>query len=112
MPRVMKKFERAAALAALVTIILAWFVGALRKEADLAPFLEKALPGAGHFESFSPGIYAGSSGPGKPVIGYAAIGEASGYGGPMKVVVGVDPTGNIIGIVIFDHKETAPFFIL
>jgi len=106
----MKKFERAAALVALVTIILAWFAGALRQETDLAPFLEKALPGAGYFESFSPGIYAGSSAPGKPVIGYAAIGKASGYGGPMKVVVGVDLAGNINGIVIVDHKETAPFF--
>ncbi|UCH93421.1 MAG: FMN-binding protein, partial [Candidatus Aminicenantes bacterium] len=108
----MKKFERIAAAAALGTIILAWILGGLRQEADLVPFIKKALPGAIYLESVSNGIYAGkaSNQPGSPVIGYAAIGKAGGYGGPMRVAVGVEPKGGIIGIVIVDHKETIPFF--
>lgn len=108
----MKKFERTAAVVALVTIILAWGAGGLRQEADLIPFIKKALPGAVYLESVSNGIYAGktSNQPGTPVLGYAAIGKAGGYGGPMKVAVGVNSAGDIIGISIVDHKETIPFF--
>lgn len=96
----MKKFERIAAVVALVTIILAWVVGALRQEADLIPFIKKALPGAVYLESVSNGIYAGkaSNQTGTPVLGYAAIDKAGGYGGPMQVAVGVNSAGDIIGI--------------
>jgi hypothetical protein len=71
----MKKFARIAAVVVLVTILLAWVVGGLRQEADLIPFIKKAIPGAVYFESISGGIYAGKTSiqPGTPVLGYAAI---------------------------------------
>lgn len=108
----MKKFERIAAVVALVTIILAWVLGALRQEADLIPFIKKMLPNAVCLESVSNGIYAGkvSNQTGTPVLGYAAIDKAGGYGGPMQVAVGVNSAGDIIGIAVVDHKETIPFF--
>jgi uncharacterized protein with FMN-binding domain len=110
-----KKIERILGIIALVTIIAAWIGGALRQEADVEPFLKKALPGAEVLEPVSSGIYAGyapkaSEEPGQPVTGYAAIGKANGYGGPMRVAVGVDLSGNVSGIAIVDHKETIPFF--
>ena len=108
----MKKFERIAAVIALITIIFAWVLGALRQEADLIPFIKKALPNAVYLESISNGIYAGkaSNQTGPPVLGYAAIEKAGGYGGPMQVAVGVNSAGDIIGIAVVDHKETTPFF--
>jgi Na+-translocating ferredoxin:NAD+ oxidoreductase RnfG subunit len=110
-----KKLERILGVAALLTIIAAWIAGALRQEADREPFLKKALPGAEIFKPVSAGIYAGYAANDfkesvRPVIGYTAIGTANGYGGPMRVAVGVDLTGNISGITIIDHKETIPFF--
>lgn len=110
-----KKFERILGVIALVTIIAAWIGGALRQEADLLPFLKEALPGPEVLKPVSAGIYAGyaakeSKDQDKPVIGYAAIGKATGYGGPMRVAVGVDLSGKISGITIVDHKETIPFF--
>jgi Na+-translocating ferredoxin:NAD+ oxidoreductase RnfG subunit len=108
----MKKFERIAAVVALVTIILAWVAGTLRQEADLIPFIKKVLPNAVYLESVSNGIYVGkaSNQTGGPVLGYAAVEKAGGYGGPMQVAVGMNSAGDIIGITIVDHKETIPFF--
>ena len=39
-----KRLERLLALAALVTIVIAYFIGLSRAEADLEPFFEQAFP--------------------------------------------------------------------
>lgn len=107
----MRKSERIAGSVVLTTIIIAWIVGASRKSMDPGPFLREALPGAVVFEPAGAGIYAGRN-PGdsrNPTVGYVTVGRASGYGGPMRVAVGVDMEGRVRGLAIIDHKETAPF---
>ncbi|GAF91603.1 unnamed protein product, partial [marine sediment metagenome] len=42
--------------------------------------------------------------------GYVAIGEADGYGGPLRAAVGVDLNGNVISVAIVDNKETRSWY--
>lgn len=46
------------------------------------------------------------------MVGYAAAGEAPGYGGPIVMLVGVDPAGDVIGTQIVEHRELPGFFRL
>ena len=108
----MKKFERIAGVAAMVTVIAAWLIGGLRRTADLTPFLPRALPGASEFKPAGNGIHAGENPriAGNPVVGFVTVARAGGYGGPMQVAVGVDMAGKLTGATVIDHKETPPFF--
>lgn len=108
----MKKFERIAGVVALGIIAAAWIVGAMDPETDLTASLQQALPQAYQFKSSGGGIYAGYGNriEGVPLVGYAAIARANGYGGPMRTAVGIDMSGNLTGVSIIDHKETVPFF--
>ncbi|HHW07176.1 MAG TPA: 4Fe-4S binding protein, partial [Clostridia bacterium] len=40
------------------------------------------------------------------LVGYAVLAEASGYGGPLAVLVGIDAAGTVIGTEIIRHRET------
>lgn len=64
------------------------------------------LPGTEKLEENVPGIYQGFDTDGN-LIGYATMGSAQGYGGPIKVMVGVTPDKNeVLAIEIVQHKET------
>lgn len=95
-------------LAALITIAIAWVIGAVRQGIDIVPYLKETLPAGASFEPMGKGLYKAVSVDGT-VKGYAAIGRGGGYGGPMTAAVGVDLKGNITGISIISHKETSPF---
>ena len=100
------------AVVALATVVVAWLVGLHRYETDITPFLKQALPRANRFEACHTGVYTGIEAVcgEQRIVGYVAIGEADGYGGPMRVAVGVDLAGNVDGIAIVDHQETAAYF--
>jgi len=106
----MRTRQRTLAVVALATVVVAWFVGLYRHETDISPFLKQVLPQADTFERCDTGIYTGIEGAERRTVGYVAIGEAGGYGGPMRVAVGVDLTGNVERIAIVDHRETAAYF--
>jgi NosR/NirI family transcriptional regulator, nitrous oxide reductase regulator len=108
----MRRLERIAGTVVLATVIIAWIVGAQRTHLDLEPFLREALPGASSFEEVGVEFYAGrrSGDSSSPIVGYVAVGRASGYGGPMLVAVGINTAGSVRGLSIIDHKETTPFF--
>jgi uncharacterized protein with FMN-binding domain len=44
------------------------------------------------------------------LIGYVAVGTANGYGGELKIAVAVSLDGNVLGLSVVEHKETASFF--
>jgi len=103
-----KTIERTLGVFALLTILTAWIVGAVQSAAGIEPFLPQAIPTASRFELIAGDIYAAyTDNQNEGLIGYVTIGEASGYGGPMKVAVGVDLQGNVIGLAIVDSKDTA-----
>jgi len=108
----MRNRERALALIALASVIVAWFIGWQRYDTELAPLLQQSLPGADRFEECGPGIFAGrkTTEAEQPIVGYVAIGQGTGYGGPMKVVVGINLEGNVVGLTVVEHQETAAYF--
>jgi len=121
----MHAWERKLAVVAMLTIVAAWIIGLLRYEPDIVPFLREAMPGADRFELCQEGLYAAISPRGRTsdtskddaantpeqtTIGYVALGQADGYGGPMRVAVGVDPSGSVVGIAVVDHRETTAYF--
>lgn len=40
------------------------------------------------------------------VVGYCFTAEGKGYGGPIKVLIGLDQKGKVSGIKIIEHQET------
>jgi hypothetical protein len=100
-------------LAALLILVAAWLFGRAGAQTDDSPYVRDVLPGAEHIESRADGLYVGyntdDSGA-QVIVGYAMTGTATGYGGPLALMVGTDPSGSIVGVQIIDHRETPNFF--
>ena len=75
-------------------------------------FLSQTLPEAVRFEPLSGDLYAAyeKRHAGEFPMAYLAVAAANGYGGPMKVVVAVDPQGYLIAYSVIAHNETASYF--
>lgn len=106
-----KHLERILALVAVGLIVMAWFAGLSRSEADIEPFLQSSIPQAGYIEQSQGGVYEAWDSPNKDILlGYISLGTADGYGGELKVAVVVSSEGTVQGITVIDHKETFSFF--
>jgi NosR/NirI family transcriptional regulator, nitrous oxide reductase regulator len=102
-----RRRERIFAVISLVVIAAAWIIGAVRAESDIIPAVEQAMPTAGYVERINPGLYGAYVEEGAVApIGYVAITDAHGYGGPLTLAVAVDLEGTVLGMVVADHKET------
>ena len=104
------RLDRRFMVLALALIAVAWIVGYVRNGADVAPLVPDVLPGATRVDSEGE-LFIGRDVDGT-VMGYAALGEASGYGGPLEVLVGVTPDGAISGVTIVAQRESPGFFRL
>jgi uncharacterized protein with FMN-binding domain len=103
--------DRIFGIIAVLAIVAAWVFGALRAKSDLMPAVWASMPEADHFIELDDGIYqAWGDSAEEELLGYVAIGEASGYGGPMNLAVAVSLEGEILGAAVADHKET-PFWM-
>lgn len=103
-----QKIERVLAVGAIVTLVIAWFAGYAIHQVDYEPALQTAVPEADHFEQITDDTWAAYQG--DDLLGYAAIGEADGYGGPLQVATFVNPEGLVMGTAVVAHKETPSFF--
>jgi hypothetical protein len=67
LPKAKKHFniDRILAIAALATIVIAWFAGSERAESDLFPAVEQVIPGAGTIERVNDELYAAYQGESK-----------------------------------------------
>jgi NosR/NirI family nitrous oxide reductase transcriptional regulator len=95
-------------LGALGLMLAAWLFGYFTTGKSVEPFVSEVLPGVTN-TSLQGSVYRGYDSQGN-LIGYAGVGGATGYGGPINVLVGVDPAGNVIGVKIVEHRETPGFF--
>ena len=95
-------------LPAIAVLAIAIWYGRSSSGPDLVPVLHEIFPGASRFEQ-SEGIYAAYSIE-NSLLGWAAIGSGSGFGGPMVVLVGLDTTGNVVAGRVVEHRETPLFF--
>ncbi|MFA6808564.1 MAG: FMN-binding protein [Eubacteriales bacterium] len=101
-------------LVALLILIMALIIGWVIPEDDFLPFAKESLPEAQTFVKVasSPLTYEGkvSDSQGKEqIIGYVVIDEATGYGGPITMVTGINLEGKIIGTTIAKHQDTPSF---
>jgi len=103
--------ERILMVAAVVVLLAAaWIVGYLSNDTEVAAYVGRVLPGAKEV-SHEDGLFIGRDAAGT-LIGYAAVGQGQGYGGPIEVLVGVDPAGQILGTTILEQRESPGFFRL
>ena len=106
-----KRLERLLAIAAIALIVIVWFIGLSKSEADLEPFLQRAFPQAGFIEQMQGGVYEAWDNLEKDnLLGYVSPGSADGYGGELRVAVAVSTEGTILNLIVIDHKETFSFF--
>jgi len=93
----------------VITVLAAalWY-GRSRSGPDLVPHMREIFPRATSFEQAN-GIYSVFSEQ-DTLLGWAASGRASGFGGPLLVVVGIDTLGELDGARVVEHKETPLFF--
>lgn len=103
-----QKVERLLAVAAIVTLVIAWFAGYALNGTDYEPVLAEAAPAADRFEPLADDTWTAYQG--ETVLGYVAVGEADGYGGPLQVATFVTPEGLVMGTAVIAHKETPSFF--
>jgi NosR/NirI family nitrous oxide reductase transcriptional regulator len=98
------------AIGVAVVLVAAWIVGLQHAESDIEPFLKQVFPTADRFSPSSGGTYTAWKNDSANPIGYIGIGTADGYGGELKVVVGVSPEGRILSSTVFSHRETGSYF--
>ena len=101
-------------LAALVILVTAWLIGHFNVgSSDYSAAVLDVLPSAQRIESRDSGLYVGYATDktgSEVVVGYAMLGSATGYGGPLTLLVGTDPNGSIVGVQVVANRETPNFF--
>lgn len=101
---------RWAALVSVVLIVAAWLYGYFAGGLNAAPAALAVLPGAVRVETRD-SLFVGYDAA-DALVGYAAVGQAQGYGGPIALVVGLTPAGDITGVQLVQQRETPGFFRL
>ncbi|MCE7982309.1 MAG: FMN-binding protein [Caldilinea sp. CFX5] len=103
-----KRREHVIMIGTVVIIVAAWLYGYVNAGADATALVDKVLPGATTIEQRGE-LWIGRDAAGA-LVGYAGSGRGAGYGGPLQVVVGVDPTGQLLGVEMVEERETPGFF--
>ncbi|NLW17928.1 MAG: FMN-binding protein [Firmicutes bacterium] len=79
-----------------------------QQEAELQNKLQLLVPAAQHFEKFETedgGVYY-VGWDNDNMVGAIVEGKATGYGGPMRLLVAIDGDGNVSGVESIEHGET------
>lgn len=103
------KYNEILAIVVVIWFAVAWFIGKQKASGSLEPFISMAFPEAVDTNTSSNNVIEARSADGL-VLGYISVGEASGYGGPLSVVLAMDTAGNTSSLAVVDHRETPTFF--
>jgi len=95
-------------LVAVILLALALVYGRTRTAPDLEAPIREIFPAATAIEERQ-GVYVVYDAD-RRLIGWAAAGSASGYGGPMLVLAGVDAGGRVVGARVVEQRETPAFW--
>ena len=106
--------DRIFALIAIVTIILAWFIGRQINQSGEYDCRQVIFPEASECREIGRGVIEAVriEGGNESVLGWATIEEAPGYAGPITVMVGINPAGEVRGVQILEHSETPAYYRL
>lgn len=111
--RAEKRRQTIIGLAALAILIGAWLYGYFTSGSDIQPLVAEVLPAATRIENSNSGIFTGyaqGDNGEEVIVGYAAAATATGYGGPLVMLVGTDPEGVILNVQVVEMRETPNFF--
>jgi len=86
-----------------------WYIGSTRGQVDIEPFFALAWPDAAETVKLQDDLFEAKA-PDGSSLGYAGVGVATGYGGPLSVAVAVDPEGVATAVAVVQHRETPSFF--
>lgn len=103
-------FPRKVLIVSVFLAVAAWLFGYFSSGTNVLPLVPQVLPGAARVEVHN-NLYIGRDQNGN-VVGYAAVGEGQGYGGPVDMLVGINSQGDITGAKIITQRETPGFFRL
>lgn len=95
---------------AVLIVFGAWLYGFLNTRSPVEPLVPNVLPGTQRVEAEGDIFTAYNKD--NQVLGYAASADATGYGGPVFLLVGVDPQGEIAGVQVIEQRETPGFYSL
>jgi NosR/NirI family nitrous oxide reductase transcriptional regulator len=95
-------------LAVVLWFVACWFVGSSRGRGELGPFFELAYPSAASIVRVADDLHRAEAEDGS-VLGYVSAASASGYGGPLAVVVAVGSEGAVSSLSVVRHRETPAF---
>jgi len=101
-------WNRALVTLTCLSILAAFFWGIMRESENVNPHLRTAFPEAEQFENQSPGNFIALQDGHK--IGYVTLSEAHGYGGPLRIAVGVDLKGVIVNLSMIKQRETPSWY--
>jgi electron transport complex protein RnfG len=77
------------------------------KDIERAWLLKQALPGAERYQTVERGGVQYEVGyRGEEIMGGVFYAEGTGYGGAMRFLVGLDPQGKVVEIVLVSHQES------
>jgi len=102
--------ERMGILITALIIITAWVVGYFANDTDTLEAALMVIPGASEVQTR--GTYYIGLDQNREIIGYAAEGSGNGYGGPIRVMVSVDPAGELLSVMVIEERETPGFYRL
>ncbi len=102
--------QRQVLIISVILAMIAWIVGFFSSTTDVIPWVSEIFPEAARVEARG-NIYIAYDSRDK-ITGYVALGEGQGYGGPIEMLVGIDPQGEITGVRIVAQRETPGFFRL
>ncbi len=102
--------ERLLIVLTVALVVAAWIVGYFTSGTDVAPLVPELLPGTAQVRTEGQ-LFTALDADGN-LIGYAALGSAPGYGGPIDILVAVDPEGNILNTQVVTERESPGFFRL
>ena len=115
-------FSRLAALAVGVALLAVGASGQSSNDAELTGRLKKLFPNAAtfsakagnpaHYKAFGPAAGGGKEG---ELLGLAYWTTdleplERGFDGPIKMLVGLNPAGEITGVIVTDHREPYGYF--
>jgi hypothetical protein len=96
------------AFAAIVALGAALWLGRTRTAPDLTSPIQRIFPQAAAFVQHR-GVFHVYDDQDR-LVGWAASGSASGYGGPMLLVAGIDTLGRVAGVEVVEQRETPIFW--
>lgn len=103
--------ERLIGVVALLSVLAAWYLGTARNATNLQEHFQAIFPAtstqANSFEPQPGGSFRVLQG--NTVLGYIGDAANDGYGGPLRVLVGIDLQGYVTGLRIVEQRETPSY---